>query len=516
MTTAPIRTISIVIPTVGQTSPRSREYSLVEQLVQSLLRNTDLLSPASNATGPDVEVLVVLDHDTPASVRAALQVIQSRFPALVPIELSSSLSPRFNFAERVNWGAAHSQSDLLVFMNDDMDVDDPHWLGSLVRLFNDGPVGVAGLYLRYPDGSPQHIGITLNSEYPRHIITPDDVAGEHFDRHLAAPVEVDAVTGALLAIRRETFDQVGGFSPKFAASFGDVDLCLKVRKVGLSVVLQPQASLIHLETQSRPPIITDTERHVFDTRWPQQVWPALPSQSQLDTCAEPGELAPPKFCAACGADRWQIDRILWPELVAEWELTPYEHKYVDLQQGMHCIRCKCNLRANALALAITTCVTESGPLESWISGSELRILEVNEAGSLHQFLQRAPNAVFGAYPDVDLQRLRFGNATFDLVVHSDTLEHVPDVSKALSECRRVLKPGGHLIYTVPVLVSKLSRGRADLPPSFHGGGVPNSPDLLVHTEFGADFWTPPMSAGFRSVRIFSFGFPHAVAIACER
>lgn len=41
------------------------------------------------------------------------------------------------------------------------------------------------------------------------------------------------------------------------------------------------------------------------------------------------------------------------------------------------------------------------------------------------------------------------DASVDLVLSTETLEHVPDPSQFLSEARRVLRPGGHLILTVP-------------------------------------------------------------------
>lgn len=56
-------------------------------------------------------------------------------------------------------------------------------------------------------------------------------------------------------------------------------------------------------------------------------------------------------------------------------------------------------------------------------------------------------------PDVtaDVQALPFRAAAFDAVKATELLEHVPDVAAALAECRRVLKPGGHVVITAPFL-----------------------------------------------------------------
>jgi GT2 family glycosyltransferase len=60
-----------------------------------------------------------------------------------------------------------------------------------------------------------------------------------------------AVTGACLALRRETFEQVGGFDEAFQLCGSDVDLCLKVHHSGLRNLVNPFARLIHLESATR-------------------------------------------------------------------------------------------------------------------------------------------------------------------------------------------------------------------------------------------------------------------------
>ena len=49
----------------------------------------------------------------------------------------------------------------------------------------------------------------------------------------------------------------------------------------------------------------------------------------------------------------------------------------------------------------------------------------------------------------DGHRLPFADATFDLVLACDVLEHLDDDLAAVQEVRRVLRPGGRLLLTVP-------------------------------------------------------------------
>ena len=58
--------------------------------------------------------------------------------------------------------------------------------------------------------------------------------------------------------------------------------------------------------------------------------------------------------------------------------------------------------------------------------------------------RRKANAV------IDITRLEFPDASFDLLVCNHVLEHVPDDRKAMSECWRVLRDNGLAIFSIPI------------------------------------------------------------------
>ncbi len=64
------------------------------------------------------------------------------------------------------------------------------------------------------------------------------------------------------------------------------------------------------------------------------------------------------------------------------------------------------------------------------------------AGMLDEARQQLGEEHF-AYQVADAQALPFGDESFDAVIANHMLYHVPDISKALEEIKRVLKPGGH-------------------------------------------------------------------------
>lgn len=224
-------------------------------------------------------------------------------------------------------------------------------------------------------------------------------------------------------------------------------------------------------------------------------------------------------CSVCGGLAFSFHEVLWAELVHEWELSNLEVDYINRQQGFCCKSCGNNLRSMALADAIVFACGFAGTLEQFVESdraSTLNVLEINDAGGLTPFLKKLPNHQLVCYPEYDMTRLSFESETFDLVVHSDTLEHVPDPLAGLSECHRILAKSGRCIFTVPIIIGRVTRSRSGLQNSYHGSSDQLKNDLLVYTEFGADMWKFAIEAGFISVRIHSFEYPSALAIEATK
>jgi len=229
-------------------------------------------------------------------------------------------------------------------------------------------------------------------------------------------------------------------------------------------------------------------------------------------------------CGICGLRLphlpWLRRRALWPELVSRWELSPQWARWFDEREGSRCAWCRASLRSGQLARAVVQCVnrqvgSRARHLRALFDDPRARALsiaEINSAGQLHEHLARCPGLRYSEYgsqvpgvPSEDLTGLSYADASLDLVVTSDTLEHVPDVDAALGEIRRVLRPGAAHVFTTPVVWDRPTRRRALLrqgrlvhllEPSYHGAPGDTRSDLLVFHEFGADFPDLCRAAGF--------------------
>ena len=158
----------------------------------------------------------------------------------------------FNWSRLNNYGMKFATGDVYVCLNNDVEVIEPEWLTRLVEKAIRKDVGVVGGLLLYEDNTIQHAGCVIGmGGIAGHMFVdmPADCTGYLHKASLLQ--DMSAVTAACLLMKKEVFEQAGGFTEELAVAFNDVDLCLKVRKNGYLIVYDPYAKLYHMESKTR-------------------------------------------------------------------------------------------------------------------------------------------------------------------------------------------------------------------------------------------------------------------------
>lgn len=245
--------VSVVIPTRGSTGP---VHGIGRVFVVEAVR-----SIVDRSSWPNLEIVVVVDSDTPTDVVDDLVAVGRGTVRLVTFD------EPFNFSAKCNLGASIASGAHLVFLNDDVEVIDSNWLEVLVGFSREADVGASSLLLLFEDGRVQHAGHVHLGGSPGHLMfgqLPDSPKNRSA---LALDREVAGVTGACMCIRRGVFEEVGGFNEALPSNYNDVDLSLKLRSRGYRLVVSPQARLHHYESVTRDPAVRASETATLRRRW---------------------------------------------------------------------------------------------------------------------------------------------------------------------------------------------------------------------------------------------------------
>lgn len=193
----------------------------------------------------------------------------------------------------------------------------------------------------------------------------------------------------------------------------------------------------------------------------------------------------------------------------------------NMRESGHCSQCRSSNRIRQMAwmLRRELGLSVTGRL-AVPDGVAIYNTEAN--GALHASLKSHPRyecseywgdrSEYGATVDgvrnEDLQALSFDNGSFDIVLSSDVLEHMPHPYQAHREIFRVLKPGGRHIFTVPY-GEGMSRDdvRATLVDGeivyhaealYHGDPVRPDEGILVWNIFGLEMLVRLAEIGFKT------------------
>jgi len=243
---------------------------------------------------PSVTAIIPTRHNRPLIERCLVSLERAEYPSLEVIVVDSggrsseneawyrdtfpdlNLSviwwdQPFNYSAVNNHAFNAAEGEVLVFLNDDTEVLDPSALRELIGWASRPEIGVVGCQLVDADGRIQHGGVILGlNGYADHLFQGMEPGSETMFGSTSWYRNVLAVTAACLAVRRDIFEQVGGFDERFVLCGSDVALGLDVTLAGKRNMCLPSNGVRHLEGATRGADVPAED--FFTSYWRYQRW----------------------------------------------------------------------------------------------------------------------------------------------------------------------------------------------------------------------------------------------------
>lgn len=203
--------------------------------------------------GIDSEIFVV-DNGSPIPI---LERQKQAFPRVHWIENSENLG----FGKGCNLAARNATKEVLFFINPDTVVSRETFRKTLSYMATKPNAGAVGCKILNGDGSLQWAcrrsfpspfaaickTVGLSALFPKSkVFAAYNMT--YLDPDLET--EVDAVSGSFLGVRRDIFKQLGGFDEDYFMYGEDLDICLRIQKLGFRNYYYPGTSILHFKGQS--------------------------------------------------------------------------------------------------------------------------------------------------------------------------------------------------------------------------------------------------------------------------
>jgi GT2 family glycosyltransferase len=205
-----------------------------------------LRSVAANSY-PQYEIIVVENNSREQETFDLYSRLQSQ-----PNTRVAKWNGSFNYSAANNFAVTHARGEVILFLNNDVEGITNDWMQRMLEHVLRPEVGAVGAKLYYPNDTIQHGGVILGlggiAGHAHHWL-PRYHSG-YFGRLLFTQ-NLSAVTAACLMTKRKVFDEVGGFDERLVLAFNDVDLCVKIRRKGYTIIWTPFAELYHHESLTR-------------------------------------------------------------------------------------------------------------------------------------------------------------------------------------------------------------------------------------------------------------------------
>lgn len=217
--------------------------------------------------------IIVVDN---ASSDASLQLLEQNFSPRHGLHIIRN-KKNLGFAAACNIGAFHATGNHLFFLNPDCLLD-PDVTAKLIKaLRSDAKIGMVGGLLVNPDGTEQGGGRRAIPTPWRSFVRAFGLGRlAHrwpklfFDFHLHKqplprhPIEVEAISGACMLVRKSTLDDVGFWDEAYFLHCEDLDLCMRLTNSGKKILFVPDARILHYKgvCSRAHPIFVEWHKHL--------------------------------------------------------------------------------------------------------------------------------------------------------------------------------------------------------------------------------------------------------------
>lgn len=213
-----------------------------------------LLTECIRSALPQADEILAIDN---ASSDSSVEGCARQFaddPRLIILRNDANLG----FATACNLGFSQANSDFVLFLNPDCRLD----VGAVYKLMRtlqaDTAVGMVGGLMVNPDGSEQGGGRRAVPTPWRTLVRTfglNRLANRwpklFFDFHLHklplpdGPIEVEAISGAFMLVRRQAVVDVGLWDEGYFLHCEDLDWCMRFRQKGWKILFVPDAKVVH-------------------------------------------------------------------------------------------------------------------------------------------------------------------------------------------------------------------------------------------------------------------------------
>ena len=464
---------------------------------QTWQHRAEALIQQAESDAPDANVsVIVVTYNNIQLTRACLESLDE-YSQYEPLEIivvdnaSSDGSPAFlsewaangqnrrlilnddnrGFAAANNQGLAVANGEYLVLLNNDTYVT-PGWIRTLVRhLQRDKTIGLIGPVTNNI-GNEAKIDITYDGMDEMRL-----KSAAYTRRRIGQTYPLRTAAFFCVMMPRAIYERVGALDEAFGRGFfEDDDYCRRIEQLGLRVVCAEDAFIHHhlsasfnkLKQQDRQKLFEDNKK-IYEAKWGEWVPHAYrrhesPAQWQPESVPDVfrGQKYIAGHCVVCGKD----SRFFYQD-VALW------------RESLNCQHCRSTSRYRSIARGLLRAINELTGLEALslatlphTSNKRLSVYDTQPpfyyepcAYPLPDLLKASgwidvklsqfkPKRKLGqvlskGVTNQNLECLTFPDASLDIVITSDVMEHVRLDDRAHREIYRVLKPGGIYLFTVP-------------------------------------------------------------------